>query len=686
MALTTRRVMRAAIGVLMMLVAVPGAHAQIGSGISGVVRDASGGVLPGVTVRRRARSLIEGSRTTVTDANGTVPDHRPAARRLRRHLHAAGLPHRPARGHPADRGVHGHDQRRAAVGQLEESITVTGESPLVDVRNSVSQSVMNRETLDTIPTGKDPFAVGQLIPGVTTTTPDVGGTQIMQQPTLQVHGSSNNDNVFMVDNVQIQHIGFGGNQTGFYFNDGLMEEISYQTSSLPAEAPVGGVQINMIPRDGGNEFHGTLFATGGNDPMQSNNLDDELVALGFTAQNRVESIYDFNATFGGPIMRDRLWFFSTYPPLVRQQLPGQHLRRHRRRRPLDDQRITDGTLRLTVAGGAAQQAVAATTIAAPSGAATGRTTGSARASTSRSRRSSRPPASTTSAKSNGARRSPTGCSPNSRCSRCRSTTTSRSSPTRIPTRLPPSTRFARIVTGVSPRQDTNTARMFTYAGFMSYVTGAHNLKAGLQVRTGWSEELFETREDIVQIVTNGVPQSVRLVNNPSGHLESGVNTGIYVQDSWTFGRVTINPGLRYERFTMSIPAAKRRRRPLGAGARLRGAGRTSSTGTRCRRASGCRGIVFGDGRTAVKGGLSRYDRLAGITIVQPLNGKNIAFQTCPWGDTNGDLRAQNRRDRDCALHGIPAAEPRLRRRRPEAAAPVGIHRHRCSGRSAAARR
>src|SRR4051812_21842360 len=87
---------------------------------------------------------------------------------------------------------------------------------------------------------------------LTTSTPDVGGTQIMQQPTLQVHGSSGNDNVYMVDSVQIQHIGFGGNQTGFYFNDGLMQEVSYQTNTLQAEAPVGGVQINMIPQEGGN--------------------------------------------------------------------------------------------------------------------------------------------------------------------------------------------------------------------------------------------------------------------------------------------------------------------------------------------------------------------------------------------------------------------------------------------------
>jgi hypothetical protein len=59
--------------------------------------------------------------------------------------------------------------------------------------------------------------------------------------------------------------------------------------------------------------------------------------------------------------------------------------------------------------------------------------------------------------------------------------------------------------------------MYTYAGYVAYVTGAHNIKAGVQVRTGWSEELFETRGDIVQVVSNGVPQSVRLVNNPSCH-------------------------------------------------------------------------------------------------------------------------------------------------------------------------
>ena len=246
------------------------------------------------------------------------------------------------------------------VGQLEESITVTGESPLVDVRSSVSQSVMNRETLDTIPTGKDPFAVGQLIAGVTTSTPDVGGTQIMQQPTLQVHGSSNNDNVFMVDNVQIQHIGFGGNQTGFYFNDGLMEEISYQTSSLPAEAPVGGVQINMIPRDGGNQYprHGLRHRR----QREHAERQPRTTSSSRSASSRAEP--------GEERLRRQRHLRradQARPPVVLQHLP----RAGRRttilgntfdadgEQAVDDQRITDATLRLTWQATPAAQDLAA---------------------------------------------------------------------------------------------------------------------------------------------------------------------------------------------------------------------------------------------------------------------------------------------------------------------------------------
>jgi hypothetical protein len=622
---------------LVLLIVPVSSYAQIASGISGTVRDASGGVLPGVTVEVTSPVLIEGSRATVTDVNGQyqITDLRPGDYIVTFTL--SGFRAVRREGIRLTAAFTATINADLQVGAIEESITVTGESPLVDIRNSVSQSVMDRETLDTIPTGKDPFAVGQLIPGVTTNTPDVGGTQIMQQPTLQVHGSAAQDDVFMVDNVQIQHMGFGGNQTGFYFNDGLMEEITYQTSSLPAEAPVGGVQINMIPRSGGNTFSATFFGTGANSSMQSNNSDDDLVARGFVARNRVKSVYDVNFTFGGPIQRDRLWFFATY----RVWSANNYLANtfdSQGTQSVDDQRIQDGTVRVTWQ--AARQHKFAVHY-------------------------------DRSAKWRGHRPNNwIGANINEPLSSVEQTTQLNyigeakwSSPisNRLlaefavftmpvkyslkfqdeagPDAIATFDQVRSVFMGVSPRQDINGARMFTYAGFVAYVTGAHNFKAGMQVRTGWSEENFETRGDIVQIVSNGVPQSVRRVNTPSGHKESGTNLGIYVQDSWSLGRLTINPGVRFERFQMSIPEQS-----AGAGrwvpAREFAAQNNIVDWKSISPRFGFAWDLTGDGRTAIKGGVSRYDRLAGVNLVQPLNQRNIAFQTCPWTDTNSDLRAQ----------------------------------------------
>jgi hypothetical protein len=624
------------IATLLTIASAPSALAQ--SAIAGVVRDSSGGVLPGVSVEAASAALIEGTRTAVTDNGGSykIENLRPGVYAVTFTLTGFRSVKRDGINLPTS--FTSTINAELSLGQLQESVTVTGESPLVDVRGSVSQSVMNRERLDTIPTGKDPFAVAQLIAGITTTTPDVGGTQVMQQPTLQVHGSSNNDNVFMVDGVQIQHIGFGGNQTGFYFNDGLMDEIGYQTSSLPAEAPVGGVQINMIPRDGGNTYHGTVFITGANDRMQADNLSQDLIDLGFRKQNRVQSVYDANVTLGGPVRRDRLWFFGTFRRWSANNFLGNTFTSDGEQ-AVDDQHISDATIRLTLQAKKNNKF-------------------SFHYDRSIKWRGHRPNNWLT-------------ASLNDPISDVVQTTqlnyigeikwsstignrllaeaamftlpvnyTLGFEPDAVPGAVATFDQIRSAISGVSPRMDTNSARMFTYAGNVSYVTGSHTLKVGTQVRTGWSQELFTMRGDLLQITSNGVSNSVRLVNTPSGHKEEGVNTALFAQDSWRLGRLTLNPGLRYERFVMSIPAQSA---PAG-------------TWTPARDFAAQNGIVnwntvsprlglswdmFGDGRTAVKGGLSRYDRQEGVTIIQPLNQRNISFQTCPWSDTNGDLVAQN---------------------------------------------
>lgn len=620
---------------LLLLYALP-ASAQ--SAIAGVVKDTSGAVLPGVTVEASSPSLIEGSRSAVSDGTGQyrIQDLRPGEYTVSFTL--TGFRQVKRAGITLPASFTATVNAEMSVGTVQEAITVTAASPLVDTRSSVSQSVMNRETLDTIPTGKDPFAVGQLIAGVTTATPDVGGTQIMQQPTLQVHGSSNNDNVFMVDGVQIQHIGFGGNQTGFYFNDGLMNEISYQTSSLPAEAPVGGVQINMVPRDGGNTFHGGLFSTGANSSLQADNLDDDLVTLGFKKQNRVRGIYDVNGTFGGPIRKDRLWFFSTYRRWSADNYLGNTFT-STGAQAVDDQHITDATIRLTTQVSKKNKI-------------------SLHYDRSIKFRGHRPnnyiSVSTNDPLSDVVQTTQlnyigeikwTSPITNQLLAEAAMFTMPVNyslsfEPDAAPDAVATLDQTRSAIYGVSPREDHNTARMFTYAANISWVTGTHAVKGGVQLRTGYSEELFTSRGDIVQVIVNDRPNSVRLLNTPSGHKEEGINAGLYVQDSWRISRLTINPGVRFEHFDMSIPAQSA---PAGTwiGARDFPAQNGIVNWNTVSPRIGFSWDVFGDGETAVKGGVSRYDRLEGITLVQPLNQRNIAFQTCPWSDDNNDLRAQN---------------------------------------------
>jgi Carboxypeptidase regulatory-like domain len=613
------------------------AAAQAQSAIAGVVRDSSGAVLPGVSVEAASPALIEGTRAVITDAAGgyRIENLRPGEYVVTFTLTGFRVVRREGIVLPTSFTAQVNVE--LSLGAIEESVVVTGESPLVDVRGSVSQSVMSREKLDTIPTGRDPFAVGQLIAGVTTSTPDVGGTQVMQQPTLQVHGSSNNDNVFMVDSVQIQHIGFGGNQTGFYFNDGLMEEISYQTSSLPAEAPVGGVQINMIPHDGGNTFHGTVFSTGANGSMQANNLPQDLVDLGFKAQNRVDTVYDVNATLGGPVRRDRVWFFGTARRWSANNFLGNTFT-STGAQAIDDQHITDATIRVTWQ-------------------ATHNNKFSFHYDRSIKWRGHRPnnwlSASINDPISDVVQTTQLNYIGEIKWS---STIGSRvlaeaamfTMPVNYTLGFEPDAaadtiatydQVRSVISGVSPRMDTNSARMFTYAGNVSYVTGSHSLKVGTQVRTGWSQELFTMQGDMLQITSNGVSNSVRLVNTPSGHKEEGVNAALYAQDSWRLGRITLNPGVRYERFVMSIPAQSA---PAGTWVPARdfasqdGIVNWNTVSPRL----GASWDVNGDGRTALKGGVSRYDRLEGIAIIQPLNQRFIAFQVCPWTDANNDLVAQ----------------------------------------------
>ena len=151
-----------------------------------------------------------------------------------------------------------------SVGAVEETITVAGASPVVDVQSVTTQTVMSREVLDVVPTGRNIQAIGILIPGTglqvgggAAYSVDVGGSGGMQQSPLAFHGNTNS--VQQVDGIRFNNLEGAGQYLGMYWNDGMIQEIQYTTSGDSAETQAGGVRINMIPKEGGNSFRGSFF-------------------------------------------------------------------------------------------------------------------------------------------------------------------------------------------------------------------------------------------------------------------------------------------------------------------------------------------------------------------------------------------------------------------------------------------
>src|SRR5687768_12619403 len=299
-------VRRIAVAALAMMLGTGLAQAQVTTGsITGSVTDASGAVLPGVTITLSGDRLIGGPQTQISDENGAYRFDRlvPGAYNVKFELQGFRTVDRP-------------DVRISAafvatingkmeVGSVSETITVTGESPTVDVRSNVQQTVMNQEILEGIPTGRDPWSLAKLIPGVQVATYDVGGTQSMQQSSMSAHGSNTNDVSYNIDGATVNWPGGGGGATMMYYDQGMFEEVNYMTSAIPAETLAGGVSINMVTKDGGNVWKGNARYNFANDSLQSENWADtqrEVTAANPAAVflgNPTKKTYDFNLSGGG---------------------------------------------------------------------------------------------------------------------------------------------------------------------------------------------------------------------------------------------------------------------------------------------------------------------------------------------------------------------------------------------------
>ena len=297
------------------------AHAQ--ASLAGVVKDASGGVLPGVTVEAASSALIEKVRSVVTDDTGQyrIVDLRPGSYSVTFTLTGFSTVKREGLELAGSGTITVNADLK--VGTLAETITVTGETPVVDVQNAARQAVLTGEAVAAAPAARSWNGILLLQPGITG---DPG--QVQLAPSMIIfggHGGPTQEGRLLVDGMNVGASRGGGGVSGYMVDTGNLQEVTFRSSGGLGEAETGGPYMNVIPKTGGNTFHGSFVESFSNQSLQASNYTDALKAAGLRVPGELLKLYDHDAALGGPIMKDRLWFYSIVRYLGNaQSVPGMY--------------------------------------------------------------------------------------------------------------------------------------------------------------------------------------------------------------------------------------------------------------------------------------------------------------------------------------------------------------------------
>jgi len=317
---------RRSVVALWLLVVVPSAvFAQ--AAITGVVKDVSGAVLPGVTVEASSPVLIERVRAVVSDDTGQyrIVDLRPGTYVVTFSL--TGFNTYKREGIELNGNFVATINADLKVGALQETITVSGESPIVDVQSTKVQTIIDKDVLAAIPSSRSATGIQSLIPGLSANGDSGGITGGTGGMAGFIHGARASDSRTLHDGINTGWA--GANSNAAISNVAGAQEVALTTSGGLGEAETGGVILNVIPRDGGNSFSGTFALSGANDAMQGSNYTDALKTAGLRSPQELRKVYDFNPMGGGRIIRDKLWFYLTYREVVAENtVPGMFFNRN----------------------------------------------------------------------------------------------------------------------------------------------------------------------------------------------------------------------------------------------------------------------------------------------------------------------------------------------------------------------
>src|SRR5688572_2766795 len=306
--------MRGASRFLLMLTAVLLPSVAFAQGtLTGTVRDQSGAVLPGVTVEAASPVLIEKVRTAVTDSTGQyrITGLNPGTYSLTFSLTGFNVVKREGIELSGTATLTVPIDMR--VGALNETITVTGETPVVDVQTAQRETVLSSDVVSAIPGNRSVGTLLNAVPGIV-----VNEGALAASPTMTffaARGGPINEGRMAINGMTIAAPFNGGGVSTYILDSINVDEVVVSVGGGLGETDIGGPIMNLVPRAGGNAFRGQGFINNAGDWSRGNNLTDELRAVGITETPGIINSYDANVSYGGPIKRDRFWFFGSYRSL-----------------------------------------------------------------------------------------------------------------------------------------------------------------------------------------------------------------------------------------------------------------------------------------------------------------------------------------------------------------------------------
>jgi hypothetical protein len=671
------------------VIGLPGtvsAQSTTSGAIAGSVKDSTGAVLPGVTVEAASPALIEKMVTAVSDDAGNykIINLRPGTYTVTFTL--PGFSTVKREGVEVSLGTTSNVSGDLKVGSLEETVTVTGSSPIVDVQNVRQQQVLTQTQLQTIPTPRTYLGMTALTLGAsgggsytgTAGNRDVGGSNGDGVSSMSIHGSRT-DGAYNIEGMRTNSMTGNGQSRRFRDNPDAMQESVAETGGQTAEMEAGGVSVNVIVREGGNSFHGLAegeyAGTKLADWMQSSNISDELRARGVPASsrgNRAQNIYAFGGGVGGPIRQDKVWFYTAartwatkedqagiffnQPNLVHTLFYAQDTSRP----AFTDTWVKDSTSRMTFQVSSKHKVSAYAQV--------------------------------------------------QKLCACRNTLAA--------TRAPESTTFPVIGPGVLAQVNWShprTNRLLFEAGFatrlgevhnidplevtkddigvtntnlagvgtisygpnvttpgaggpygdlgfstqyntmlsVSYVTGSHAFKFGEQSISGANGvkgRLLNENYPFLYNFNNNVPTSITGFLSPANYYTNvKYNLGVFAQDQWTLNRLTLNLGARLDMLNAYSPASTRPASFYFPETSFPAANNLPNWKDISPRL-GAAYDVFGNGRTAIKASLGRYVVTESVTPASNQNPQAAlsASASRSWTDRDGDYVP------DCDLRSLTA--------------------------------